>query len=209
MNYDKLKEAEAKFFMQYPGGFSNPIMLDIAKRHKVEKMTKLAKDSFSIEQFDQPETVVEAMIKVVSQSSMVSVFEKPKFRDAVRVMSGMEKERIVMGLKEFLHGNQELGFNLITNTLAEYKIAKWPVITIFGVYYNPAVEVFVKPTTAKGIIDHFEFEGLKYGAKPTYSFYKAYRGKINTLKKGVDPSLQKDNAGFCGFLMVSIGNEEG
>jgi len=54
MNRTKLKEAEARFFRNYPGGFSNPLMLEIAKKHKVEKMNKLAQESLAIEQFENP-----------------------------------------------------------------------------------------------------------------------------------------------------------
>lgn len=37
MNRTKLKEAEERFYMQYPGGFSNPLMLEIAKNTKWKK----------------------------------------------------------------------------------------------------------------------------------------------------------------------------
>jgi hypothetical protein len=38
MNRVKLKEAEEKFIIRFPGGFSNPQMLELAKKHKVGKM---------------------------------------------------------------------------------------------------------------------------------------------------------------------------
>ncbi|WP_291299900.1 hypothetical protein [Desulfosporosinus sp. BICA1-9] len=111
MNITKLKEAEERFFMRYPGGFSNPLMLEIAKKHKVEKMNKLAQDSFAIEQFESPSKIVDSMSKIVSRSSMVSLFEKPKFRDLVKAMSDNEKERLSHGLKEFLHVIKCLALN--------------------------------------------------------------------------------------------------
>lgn len=204
MNRTKLKEAEERFFLRYPGGFSDPLMQEIAKKHKVEKMNKLAQDSFAVEQFECPSKIVDSMCKVVSQSSMVSLFEKPKFRDLVKAMSDDEKERLSTGLKEFLHGNQELGFELMSGLLAEYKLAKWPLLTVCSIYYRPNEEVFIKPTTAKGVIEYFELEGLKYSPKPTFDFYKAYREQINQIKKEVDASLQFDNAAFCGFLMMAM-----
>lgn len=206
MNRTKLKEAEEKFFMRYPGGFSNPLMLEIAKKHKVEKMNKLAQESFSIEQFESPGKIVDSMRKIVSQSSMVSLFEKPKFRDLVQTMSDNEKERLSLGLKEILHGDQKFGFELTQSLLGEYKLAKWPLLTVCPVYYRPNVEVFIKPTTVKWIIEYFELEGLKYNSKPSFEFYYAYREQINQLKKEVDASLQVDNAAFCGFLMFSMEN---
>ena len=206
MNRAKLKEAEEKFFKKYPGGFSDPLMLEIVKKHKVEKMNKLAQESFAMDQFENPDKIVDSMSKIISQSSMVSIFEKPKFRDLVKVLSESEKESLSVGLKEFLHGNQAFGFELMKGLLNQYKLAKWPLITVCPAYYRRGVEVFIKPTTVKGIIEYFELEGLKYSPTPTYEFYKAYREQINLIKKEVDASLQPDNAAFCGFLMISMEN---
>ncbi|HPW40124.1 MAG TPA: hypothetical protein PLW98_01255 [Bacillota bacterium] len=92
--------------------------------------------------------------------------------------------------------------------LNEYKLAKWTLLTACPVYYRPGVEVFIKPTTVKGVIEYFELEGLKYSPKPTFEFYKAYRKRINQIKKEVDASLQVDNGAFCGFLMMSLESSE-
>jgi hypothetical protein len=137
---------------------------------------------------------------------LISIFEKPQFRDFVKAMSEIEKETLSTGLKEFLHGDQKSGFELMTGLLNEYKLAKWPLITVCPMYYRPGIEVFIKPTTAKGIIEHFELEGLKYNSKPTYEFYRAYREQIIRMKKEVDASLGNDHAAFCGFLMISMEN---
>lgn len=204
MNKARLKEAEGRFLMLYPGGFANPDMLEIAKKHKPAKMTKMARDSFAIEQFGSPSRIVESMSKIVGQSSMVSVFEKPRFRDLTKGLIESEKERLSHGLKEFLHGDQALGFALMTELLQEYKLAKWPILTVCGVYYRPELEVFIKPTTAKNVIAYFGLEGLKYSPKPTFEFYRAFREQINGMKAHVDASLQVDNAAFCGFLMMSM-----
>jgi len=94
----------------------------------------------------------------------------------------------------------------MSDLLSEYRLAKWPLITVCPIYYRPSVEVFIKPTTVKGVIGYFELEGLKYSPNPTYGFYKAYREQINLMKKELDISLQFDNAAFCGFLMMSLEN---
>jgi hypothetical protein len=204
VNKVKLKEAEKNFIIRFPGGFSHPEMLALTKKHKVEKMKKLAQDSFAIGQFENTHNIVEAMGKIVAQSSLISVFEKPKLRDFVKVLSDGEKEHLAHGLKEFLHGDQALGFSMMTGLLSEYKLAKWPLLTIYSIYYWPNEEVFIKPTTAKGIIEHFELTGLKYNSTPTYEFYKFYREQILLMKQAVHPSLQVDNAAFCGFLMMAL-----
>lgn len=209
MNKTRLKQAEEKFFARYPGGFSNPLMLEIAKKHKIEKMNKLAEESFAIEQFDSPSKIIDSMSKIISQSSMISIFEKPKFRDLAKVFTDFEKERISIGLKEFLYGDQKLGFEFMCGLLKEYKLAKWPLLTVCPVYMKPNFEVFIKPTTVKGVIQYFELEGLKYSPNPSFEFYKAYREQINIMKDEVDSSLRSGNAAFCGFLMMAIDDAEG
>ncbi len=204
MNKAKLKEAEEKFIRRYPGGFSHPQMLALTKKHKVERMKELAQKSFSPEAFGQAEAIVESMKKLVSQSSLISLFEKPKFRDCVSSLNDGDKEQLAHGLREFLHGDQEQGFEQMTGLLRVYKLAKWPLLTVYGIYYRPEVEVFVKPTTAKGIIEHFELTSLKYSPSPTFAFYKKFREEITQMRQAVHPSLQVDHAAFCGFLMMTM-----
>ena len=204
MNKTKLKEAEERFLLRYPGGFSDPMMLEVAKKHKVEKMNRMAQESFSTENFDDPEKITDSMSRIISQSSIVSVFEKPRFREFIKFISHSEKELLSYGLREFIHGDQASGFKLMAGLLGEYKLAKWPLLTVCPVYCKPDVEVFIKPTTVKGVIEYFELEGLKYSPKPTYEFYRAYREQINRIKKEVDALLQTDNTAFCGFLMMSL-----
>lgn len=207
MNVDRLKAAEWRFLARYPGGFTHPAMVELAKKHKVEKMKKLAADSFGPAAFADPGKIAAAMVKTVSQSTLVSVFEKPQFRDAVQSMTDGEKAHLSHGLAEFLHGEQSGGFALLAGLLQEYKIAKWPLLTVIPIYYRPAAEMFVKPTTAKKIIQFFELSGLTYSPAPTFEFYRAYREQILLMKQNVDSSLQVDNAAFCGFLMLALETE--
>lgn len=204
MNKQKLREAEERFLMRFPGGFAHPEILKIAKKHKLEKMQKLAQESYSLAQFKNASHIVEAMGKVVSQSSLVSIFEKPRHKEVLNSLNDGEKEHFAHGLKEFLHGDQAFGFSLMTGLLSEYKLAKWPLLTVHTIYYHPDAEVFIKPTTAKGIIEFFELTGLQYSPKPTFAFYEAFREQIMDMKQQVHASLQVDNAAFCGFLMMSL-----
>ena len=204
MNHEKLKKAEQEFLMRYPGGFDNLAMREISKKHKSVKMAKFAQDNFALSQFEDKEKIIESFGKIVSLSSLVSVFEKIKFRDIIKILHEDEKQMLAIGLKEFLHGDASSGFSLMVQILKPYKIAKWPILTVIPYYYNPSVEILIKPTTVKGVIAYFELEGLTYSPSPTYEFYKAYRDTIDGLKKEVDPSLRAYNAGFCGFLMMSL-----
>ncbi len=205
MNLNKLKEAEQNILELYPGGFKHPEMEILVKKHKPDKMFALAQESFALAKFDQPQEIVEAMAKIVSRSSMVSLFEKPKFRDFSKTLNKSETEQLADGLKIFLYENEEPGFNMILDILQKGKLAKWSLISVWFAYFSPDYQVFVKPTTAKGIIKNFDVEGLIYKPTPSYAFYKSYRELINSMKENVDKSLSPSNPAFSGFLMMSMG----
>jgi hypothetical protein len=203
MNRSRLKAAENDFLIQYPNGFADPEMVKIGKKHRMQQMIEQSQQCFSLESFSKPQLVAENMVKVISRSSMVSMFEKPKLRDWVKGMAHDERESYAYALKDMLHGDQEYGFNVMCDLLRQGKLAKWSLVTIIPNYFAPNDEVFVKPTTAKGVINYFELEGLVYKPAPTYEFYSRYRKQILQMKALVDTSLQPSNAAFCGFLMMT------
>ena len=202
MNLEKLKQAESNFLQRYPGGFNHPEMLEISKKHKMEKISNLARERFGIEEFSRPQHIIESMIKLVNSSSMVSLFEKPKFRDFSNGLDSERKGLIAYGVKELLHGNKESGFDILVDMLKEAKLAKWTLLTVIPAYYSPNKEVFVKPTTTKNVIRYFELEDLVYKPLPSYSFYTRYRQEINGMKEKVSDLLSPSNAAFSGFLMM-------
>jgi len=204
MNLKKLKEVEEHFLALYPGGFHNPVMVEMGKKHKMEQMVALAQECFEEKNFDNPRNIAQDMVKIVSRSSMVSLFEKPKFRDGVAAMNGKQLQALSDGLRNFLHGDQEEGFEELVMTLKPLKLAKWTLATVAPNYYRPDDEGLIKPTTAKGVIEHFELEGLVYKPQPTWAFYAAYRQAILKMKSLVDASLSTSNAAFGGFLMMSL-----
>ncbi|MBB6480990.1 hypothetical protein [Spirochaeta isovalerica] len=205
MNLQKLKEAEQQFLSRYPGGFGNPEMVVISRKHKPEKMKTLTEESFLPDFFEDPSLIVENMIKVVTRSSMVSVFEKPKFRDYARMISSDEKALLSRGLYERLYGDEAGGFEMMLEILKLGKLAKWTLMTVIPVYFSPHKEVFIKPTTAKNVIGFFEVEDLVYKPYPTWDFYRGFRDLIGEMKDQVSDSLSPTNAAFTGFLMMSSG----
>lgn len=205
MNLEKLLMAEKEFLTRYPKGFSDPEMEEIAKKHRPDKMKSLALESFRKELFDDADAIVESMVKVISRSSMVSVFEKPKFKDLVKILGKDERAFLAHGLFQMLYQNQEDGFQKMVDILREHKLAKWTILTACPYYFRPQTEVFIKPTTTKGVISAFQLENIEYSPKPSFDFYSQYRDYINNMKKHVDPLLQVDNAAFCGFLMITMG----
>jgi len=134
MNLAKLKWAEELFLRTYPGGFSHPEMQAIAKKHKMDRMISLSHEMFAKKNFRDPPEIIESMIKVVSRSSMVSIFEKPKFRDFARALEPKHKNALASGLKDQLHGDTEKGFNKVLNIMQIGKMAKWSLISICPVY---------------------------------------------------------------------------
>jgi hypothetical protein len=204
MDLKKLKQAEEEFFNRYPGGFANPEMIAIRKKHKLEKMIELAQDGFAKRNFKLPDLVIENMIKVITRSSLISVFEKPKFRDFARALPSDSRKTLTSGLQKLLYGNEQIGFETMLEVLKRGRLAKWSLMTICQAYYRPQVEVFVKPTTAKGIIETFELKNLHYKPTPTWAFYDEYRAVINEMKTQVDASLSPYNVAFTGFLMRSM-----
>jgi len=204
MNIDKLKKAEFDFMARYPQGFKNPEMIEMGKKHKMSKLVDFAQKEFASDALEDIEVSVENMIKMVQRSSMVSVFEKPKYRDAVRSMTLDDKEHLVDSLYELLHGDEAAGFHKMLDILTRYKLAKWTLITVFRCYYYPNTDFLFKPTTVKNIIKHFELEDLIYKPRPSYDFFIRYRDEINSMKDMVDESVAVNGAAFCGFLMMAM-----
>ena len=207
MNLKKLKHAEKIFFESYPGGFYHPDMLAMAKKHKMDKIILFTQESFEKENFKSPDDILDNFAKVINRSTMVSMFEKPKFKDFVKSLNPDEKELLVNGLKNQLHGEEQEGFEIMLEFLRSRRLAKWPLMTACPVYFRPQAEVFVKPTTVKGVIEFFELKSLQYKPAPTWAFYEEYRSIIKEMKSNLDPCLYPNNAAFSGFLMMSLENK--
>ena len=205
MNHKKLKDAEAGFLQRYPGGFADPAMETIKKKHNVEKLAEFTQQHLTRANFNRPDCVTETIVKIVSRSSMVSRFEKPKFRDFIKSLDSHEKQALADAFEKRLYGrSKQRGFEEILGMLDHHKIAKWSVISVVPFYFAPEREAFVKPTTAKGILSYLEVDELEYKPKPSWAFYKGYVDLLGEIKKQVVPSLSPNNAALSGFLMMSI-----
>ncbi len=204
MNIEKLKIAEQLFFQQYPQGFDHPEMLKVAKKHKMPEMIESCQHHFARGNFANIELILEEWIKLVNRSSMVSMFDKPKFKTTIKQLTRLEKDLIVDALFQVCYGDQTAGFTCQVEILSHYKMANWSLISILPAYFRPNDEVFIKPTTTKGIIKTFELQEVVYHSKPTWQFYQQYRSTINDMKSHVDCSLSPNNAAFGGFLMMTM-----
>ncbi|MFK7977104.1 MAG: hypothetical protein AB8C02_13300 [Halioglobus sp.] len=205
MNRTKLLQAEAQFLSQYPAGFEDPGLEHIKKKHNVDKLAAFAADSLSRSQFNRPEHIVETTLKIVSRSSMVSRFEKPKFRDFIHCLNGGEREAFANALEMRLYGrSKKRGFEEMVGMLQPHGLAKWSVVSVVPFYVFPTKEAFVKPTTAKGIIANLEIEDLQYKPLPTWDFYQGYQRLLRDIRETVSSSLSPNNAAVTGFLMTSL-----
>ena len=206
MNLDKLRDAEGLFMQRYPGGFENEELKQmVAKRHNVGKLSEFAAEALKKSKFAMPAQVMEDIVKVVTRSSMVSMFEKPKYRDYINGMTRDDREYLAGCYKRLLHGRSSKAFEDIVDVLAEAKLAKWSLMTIHLHHFRPDKDVFVKPTTTKNVIRQFEIEDLEYKPRPSWAFYERYRDVITQMKAHVDPGLAPNNAAFTGFLMMTTG----
>ena len=110
-------------------------MVIIGKKHKMDKMITFTQEGFSKKNFKTHDTIIENMIKIISRSSMVSMFEKQKFRDFVNALALDDQKIIVSGLKGLLYGKEQQGFEMILDVLKFGKLAKWSLITICPTYF--------------------------------------------------------------------------
>ena len=203
MNLNKLRDAEAVFFLRYPEGFDGEDMAHIRKRHNVDKLIDFAKTALAKKKFAKQGDVLDDIVKIVSRSSMVSMFEKPKFRDYVNGLGRSDREFLAASYQRLLHGAPKRGFTDIVDVLGEAKLAKWSLLTVCLFYYRPQKDLFVKPTTTKNVIRQFELDDLVYKPRPSWEFYSAYREAITEMKAQLHPSLSPNNAAFTGFLMMT------
>lgn len=205
MNIEKLRLAEADFLSRYPKGFADPAMAPIKKKHNIAKLTEFAQANLTLSHFDNPDQLCDTLVKIISRSSMVSMFEKPRFRDFVNMLNNHEKEILTFAFHKRLFGrSKRKGFDEILSMLSYYKVAKWPIITAVPYYFAPQKEAFVKPTTAKGIIKYLEIEGLDYKPQPSWAFYNGYLKALRQVKKEVRPSISPNYAALSGFLMSTM-----
>lgn len=204
MNLKELHTAENFFLKQFPEGFKSEGIHDIKKKHKFNKVMDYAQLILSKKELKHKKNSIVNITKFISKASMVSVFEKMRFRDFVKEIDDLTQFELVDSIYELIHGNEERGFNSLVNILRTYNLAKWPLVSAYLAYYRPQNDIFVKPTTVKRIIKYLELDTVVYNSKPTYEFYNEYRKIINIIKFEVDESLRPSNAAFSGFLMMTL-----
>ena len=87
MNIERVKRAEAEFLSRYPKGFADPGLEAVRKKHRVDALADFAGTRLKRGELNKPAQMVDTLTRIVGRSSMVSMFEKPKFRDFARGLS--------------------------------------------------------------------------------------------------------------------------
>lgn len=204
INLERLKEAEATFLQIYPRGFSDPALQAVRKKHNVDQLVSFTQQQLTRARCQQPHFVADTMLKIVSRSSMVSRFEKPRFRDFVGSLSSDDRDLLAYAVEQRLFGRKQQGFEILLDMLRAHRIAKWAVISAVPFYHAPRREVFVKPTTTKGILALLEVDHVRYQSTPSWAFYKGYQSVLREVRKHVHSSLFRNYAALSGFLMMSM-----
>jgi hypothetical protein len=205
LNLKRLKQAEAEFLARYPKGFADPGLAPIVKKHNIDRLSEFARANLTRSHFNRPEHIVDTIEKIITRSSMVSMFEKPKFRNFLRTLNGHEREHLAFAFEKRLHGRaRQAGFEEMVGMLVPHKLAKWSLVSAVPFYFAPKKEAFVKPTTAKNIISFLEVDGLHYKPRPSWEFYLGYRKLLDQVKQEVNPSLTTNYAALSGFLMTTL-----
>jgi len=205
MNKSALLKAQADFIKQYPGGFGHEDLQAIGKKFKMDLHSAFAQERFAPDQFDRPADIVRSMAELGSKSAMVSMFEKPKLKEAVNNLSSVGRRKWSDALYEILHGDQAQGFDDLTAEMAKQQLAKWTLVTLVPGYYAPNDEIFVKPSTTKMIVKQMELD-LVYKPTPSWAFYSEYRKSLRQMRKVAKQVKAKSNPAFTGFLMMTLGN---
>ena len=208
MNISKLLQAEKEFSLRYPKGSEDPAMVELMRKHKMDKMNEMAHELFAKDKFDDPDEIVKSIYTIISKSSLISLFDKPKFRDASKSMSQEDKIELLDALKKRLYSKSESkiaeGFNKMVEVLSRYKLASWPIITIVPCYMDGQRDVCLKPNTVKEIISHYELEGLIYKSRPDYKFYSEYRNALLEMKSKTNALKDVDLTAFSGLIHFTI-----
>jgi len=203
MYKEKLEDLKANFYELYPNGFDDEGLVKVKKRHNTPKMGEQVRAMFHPDQFASPDVICQNYAMVVSRSSLISLFEKPKVKAMVDGFNTMQKDIFSIALYELLFGDKEDGFESLVDFLSEYGLAKWSLVSLVPYYYERDKEFFIKPTTTKNIIKYFNIECVTYKPRPSFVFYKEYKKILEQMKKTAKIGVE-DNAAFTGFLMISM-----
>ena len=102
MNRERLRQAEASFLQIYPRGFADPAIQPLRKKHNVDRLVRFSRDNLTRVHCSRPEALSSALLKVVSRSSLVSRFEKPRFKEFLASLGSDDKVALAFAVEQRL-----------------------------------------------------------------------------------------------------------
>jgi len=101
---EKLQVLQNTFFSIYPDGFNSPEFQHLEKKHKLTKTNKKIHEIFNSNIINNDIEFLDAITKILSSSSIISVFEKIKFRNFMKEIHTEQKNNMSQAIKELLMG---------------------------------------------------------------------------------------------------------
>ncbi|MDH6603602.1 hypothetical protein OKW23_000742 [Bacilli bacterium PM5-9] len=180
------------FLLKYPNGLNDQAFIDLSKKHKSSyKILEIVKNEIDLESFVLEDTYhinknISLIIKIVTRSSMISVFEKVAFKHYLEdsKIHSIFLNALYHMLKDFNEDTMNEFVYVLNMRKVEInrKVATWPLITFFLIYFDEYNEVFIKPTTIKRLAKLLECD-IKYESMPNYMTYQNVKKMVLEYKK--------------------------
>ncbi len=208
-----IQQIDQLFLRRYPNGVNDDAFVSIGRKHQSsDRILATFQEQLTINRLISTnraiqEETIKAIIKVVSQSTLLSTFDKIAFKNYM-------KDQKIYGL--FLHALAEMLNDFNEETLDAFvkvcslkkqesnaNIAKWPIVSFFLTYHDPYEHIFIKPTTIKQLSKVLDYD-IQYHALPNYQTYKLAREMVFDFKNQSSLTKGLNNIMVQAILYSSI-----
>lgn len=215
------KEIIKKFKILYPNGFEDEKWKEGEKKYKVEKINSFVDNNISKKIFEnyintnQTGKIIELIEKIISLSSVVSVFEKIAFRNFINEANNKIIDSFAILLNNMLYGKDfEENFDSFSDFLVSNKylgkntnIAKWTLVTSILAHIKRNEEVLIKPNTAKYISKILQ-KPFYYISVPNIITYNDYKKIVMEFKNELEKDfMPRDNMIVQAVLYICCGSQ--
>lgn len=208
-----IKFIEQSFLRQFPNGLQDDEFKMLGKKHQSsDRIIKMFKESITIKNLTTrnesiQEETMKSIIKAISQSTLISTFEKVAFKNYIK--DTKIHKPFMEALANMLHDCNEDTMNAFVHVCSLKKnetnanIAKWPIVTFFLAYFDPQNEIFIKPTTIKQVAYIMNVD-IEYQALPNFNTYKKARKMILDFKQQSSLVHDENNIMVQAIMYTSI-----
>jgi hypothetical protein len=208
--------ARRKFLKFFPDGFQDQTYLDWERNYKWDAHEaweeRLADEMFRarLNQGDFP-AVATDVVRIVSQTNLLSSSDKTALRDAIRSPEGAQQ--FTEGLYDWLYGagEDDVRFERWAGTVGalprrEARVLTWPVLTVFGLVARPYAHMFLKPAVTRRAAFELGFD-FKYQSQPSWETYDSLLDFAREVKLDTRDLHPRDMIDVQSFIRVQ-GAEE-